>query len=210
LQSVSILDPLQSNPKKDSMKYFFFSELSWCLRQNALQLTTLESLPEQELRWWPTMSNHGWNIFLCIYLSATHSSFVYVNIHPVCVPSSLGFPFSCWLPLAYMHLTACLTLCPKAYIPSHSCHPKPYTKNAVLMSVLLYSKQNMIIHDAPKRLPEHAASLQQQRTAGNSGLPGLSGCHMSSLIWDSFFLPLGPCLPWTLSHFVFQRLQAFV
>jgi hypothetical protein len=144
------------------MKSYFFSEPSWLLRQNALQLTTLESLPEQGLRWWPTMSNHGWNIFLCIHLSATHSSFVYVNLHPVSVPSFLGFPFSCWLSLAYMHLTECLTLCPKAYIPLHSCHPQPYIKNVVLMSVLLYSKQTMIIHDAPKRLPEHAASLQQQ------------------------------------------------
>jgi hypothetical protein len=30
------------------------------------------------------------------------------------------------------------------------------------MPLLLYSKQTMIIHDASKRLPEHAASLQQQ------------------------------------------------
>jgi hypothetical protein len=33
-----------------------------------------------------------------------------------------------------------------------------------------------------------------QTSAGNSGLPGLSRCHVSSLIRDPLYFPLGPCL----------------
>jgi hypothetical protein len=64
--------------------------------------------------------------------------------------------------LAHVHLTAFLTLSPKAYIPSHRLPPKTCTKNAVFMTRLLYFNQTMIIHDATKRLQELAANIQPQ------------------------------------------------
>jgi hypothetical protein len=36
--------------------------------------------------------------------------------------------------------------------------------------------------------------MNNEWTAGNSGLPGLSGCNGSFFYWDPLFFPLWPCL----------------
>jgi hypothetical protein len=51
--------------------------------------------------------------------------------------------------------------------------------------MLLYFSQIMIVHDNTKRLPDMLPiSNNQQWPAGNSGHPGLCGCHVSSTLFS--------------------------
>jgi hypothetical protein len=54
------------------------------------------------------------------------------------------------------------------------------------------SGSSRIIHDASKRIGKVLPiSYNKQWPAGNCGLPGLSGCHTSSLCWVPLFFPIG-------------------
>jgi hypothetical protein len=98
------------------------------LRWNTLQITTLDPLPEQRLKWWLTMS-HLWLEPFAMHAFVPCPQF-FCLLKPtasVCTKFHC-FSFSCWWPLVRVHLIECLNVSPKAYIPSHRSAPKTLYK----------------------------------------------------------------------------------
>jgi hypothetical protein len=110
-------------------------------------------------------------------------------IAKVYTPRSLGFPSRALSPLAYVYLTVCLTLSPKGYIPLYRLPLKTMSKECCFYcQCCFYVSQSRIVHNDAKRLQNlMPISNSEQWTAGNSGLPVLSGCQGSSLYWYPFF-----------------------
>jgi hypothetical protein len=98
------------------------------LRWNTLQITTLDPLPEQRLKWWLTMS-HLWLEPFAMHAFVPCPQFFHLlkPIASVCAKFPLFFLLML-MAFGPCVFTACLNLSPKAYIPSHRSTPKTLYK----------------------------------------------------------------------------------
>jgi hypothetical protein len=128
-------------------------------------------------------------------LSSTPSSVVYLNLSSVCTK----IPW--FSPLMLMAIDPYAFNCMSHFI-SQSLHSftKVATQNLVQWMLFWYQccfkssrpRSSGIIHDASKRIGKMLPiSKNKQLPAGNCCLPGLSGCHASSLCWVPLFFPIG-------------------